>query len=348
MAIEPGPEETAKRLVTIVVKDIHVLADETFNTMSLTIAARKNGIDGRILQAGFNQLQKNSWIRPGRKDGFWFLSREGYKAATVTQPSVQPDPAGSSNVASRTLKWTIGGVLAAILVGVPGWLAYIGVIPWWTHDKQPPSASSAATTVAPTPKVEIHSGVESQNQSGGITAQTVNITNASAPAPTSAPRPEVALRFQDPDSPTLVILNTSGVVAQNIKWWVLLFDFDRYMPGSLPIAPIHSSTFDFLRAHAPSIPQSLSAEPGFFSIVKPGDRLYGSAIVDCPECKRSRTYLLYLKWGENGWYSLDKTAPQGQVHRPTSQSAEDAAAFVHLVESVPPSARVPIRTQPIQ
>jgi hypothetical protein len=95
MAIEPSPEETAKRLVTIVVKDIHVLADETFNTMSLTIAARKNGIDGRILQAGFNQLQKNSWIRPGRKDGFWFLSREGYKAATVTQPSVQPDPAGS-------------------------------------------------------------------------------------------------------------------------------------------------------------------------------------------------------------------------------------------------------------
>jgi hypothetical protein len=346
MRTEPTPQETAERLVTIVVEDIHVLADETFNTISLTIAARRNGIDGRILQDGFSQLQRNSWIRPGRRDGFWFLTREGYTAASVNQPPVESNPAGSSNVASRTLKWTIAGVLVVILFGVPGWLTYIGVIPWWTHDKQPPSPNSAATTVVPTPKTEIHSGVESQNQSGGITAQTVNITNASPPASTPAPRPEVAIRFQDPDLPTLVLLNTSGVVAQNIKWWVLLFNIDRYTPGSLPIAPIRSSTFDFLRAHAPSIPQSLSAEPGFFNIVKPGDRLYGSAIVDCPECKRSRTYFVYLKWGESGWYSLDKNAPQGQVQRPGSQSAQDTAAFVRLVESVPPSARVAVTRPP--
>jgi hypothetical protein len=200
----------------------------------------------------------------------------------------------------------------------------------------PPPASPSAPVAGDPPSVE------SQNQSGGITAGTVNVF-PSAPTPTRSPKPDVALRFESPTAPGVVIQNTSGVVAQNIKWWVLLFDIDRHdlADNPLPIAPIRAATFDFLRSHAASIPQRLSSEPGFFNVIRSGDRLYGSAIVDCPECRRSTTYFVYLKWGESGWYSVDKGAPSGQVQRPSSQSPQDTAAFVRLVESVPPSGRIP-------
>jgi hypothetical protein len=50
------------------------------------------------------------------------------------------------------------------------------------------------------------------------------------------------------------------------------------------------------------------------SQVKLGDRLVGSAFVDCPECSKGHTYLVSITYGQGGWFvelKSDKTKKGG-------------------------------------
>src|SRR6266446_1456558 len=113
--------------------------------------------------------------------------------------------------------------------------------------------------------------------------------------------PEVTLRFVYPKSPALVIMNPSNSVARDTKWMVTLWNMD--LPDRDDPLPIPSSTFDWIKPHDEGGPQNLFGSPLVAPLLKPGNRLFGCSIVDCPGCSKGKTYIVYIVWGEGGWFS---------------------------------------------
>ena len=37
-------------------------------------------------------------------------------------------------------------------------------------------------------------------------------------------------------------------------------------------------------------------------LIKDGDRIFGYALVLCPDCKATRPYWIYVEYGKAGWY----------------------------------------------
>lgn len=161
--------------------------------------------------------------------------------------------------------------------------------------------------------------------------------------------PEVSLRFVYPIKPALVIVNSSDSVAKDIKWTVALWNLD--LPDRSDPLPIPVSTFDWIRPHEEGGPQDLFSGPLVAPLLKPGDRLAGSASVICPECVRGRSYLISITWGRGGWYSEIEGQKDGKVLIPVRMSdgtpeaidgPERVAYFNRILSSVPESSRIPI------
>jgi hypothetical protein len=158
------------------------------------------------------------------------------------------------------------------------------------------------------------------------------------PAPVRA---DVSLRFIYPTAPNLVLMNKSTAVAKEIKWSLALWNADlseRNDPLPIPV-----SAFDWIRPGAESGPLNLFSAPMVASLLKPGDRLIGSASVICPECARGRTYLVYIVWQKGGWFVevADKSA--GELVIPAKFSKEERMSyFDYIVKLVPELERVPI------
>ena len=167
---------------------------------------------------------------------------------------------------------------------------------------------------------------------------------------TASEVPDVILRFVYPDMPALVLINQSNKIARDIKWSVALWNIDdprTYInPGAAPNAhdplPIPVSTFDFLRPHAIGGPQALFNTTLVLPYVKPGQRLVGSASVVCPECGRGHTYLLYIIFGQGGWYTEVADKKEGELIIPHHLTKELVANYYNEIVQTPDSARIPI------
>jgi hypothetical protein len=153
-------------------------------------------------------------------------------------------------------------------------------------------------------------------------------------------RPEVALRFVYPEAPALVIANPSDVIARDIKWTVVLWNRD--LPDRMDPLPIPVSTFDWIRPHDQSGAQNLFSAPPMASLLKAGNRLYGSASAICPECSRGRSYVLYIEWGRDGWYSEVTDETSGKLFIPANFRKDTREAYFRQVEAIPPTTRIPI------
>ncbi len=177
-------------------------------------------------------------------------------------------------------------------------------------------------------------GIATQGQTGNNT-----IIN---PPPPSAPKPEVVLHFVYPTSPALVLQNVTDGIARDMLWEVVLWNID--LPDRIDPLPIPSTAYSWLRPRSSGGPQSLFDTPQVASLLKPGSRLYGSAEVSCPECERSHTYFVFIKWGESGWFAEAKDAPDGQLLIPRPPfTTQVIAAYAQTIENiVPASMRVPI------
>ena len=168
------------------------------------------------------------------------------------------------------------------------------------------------------------------------------------PALPSKPTPQlepkslgVALRFVYPPSPALVIVNQSDTVARDIKWTVLLWNMD--LPDHNDPLPIPVGTFDFIRPHREGGPQNLFGSPYVSPLIKPGDRLFGSAAVDCPDCARGRTYVVYIVFGKNGWFSEALKEESGGAFRPKSFDKAGRDEYFRVLDAgVPEEYRISI------
>ena len=157
--------------------------------------------------------------------------------------------------------------------------------------------------------------------------------------------PVMALSFVNPKSPLLMLINESDAIAKDIKWTVLLWNMD--LPDRNNPLPIPASTFDWLRGHEQGGPQNLFDSALVAPLLKPGNRLFGTASVVCPTCARGRAYVVYIVWGENGWFSEIESERSGHPIYPTHLSkATRDAFFTWLEASAPIQSRKPIAEVP--
>lgn len=157
--------------------------------------------------------------------------------------------------------------------------------------------------------------------------------------------PVVALRFVYAKSPALELINESDAIAKDMKWTVLLWNMDS-TDHSTPAVPLQIpiGSFDWLRPHDKSGPLALFDTPLRAGLLKPGDRLAGTASVICPTCARGRSYVVFIVWGEGGWISEIESAQSGNVFMPSNKMT--LAEFYKLLDAVPPQSRKPIAEDP--
>lgn len=152
---------------------------------------------------------------------------------------------------------------------------------------------------------------------------------------------DVALRFVYPKSPALVIANLSDSLARDIKWTVVLWNMD--LPDRNDPLPIPVSTFDWLKARDEGGPQDLFNGPLVAPLLKPGNRLFGSVSVDCPACARGRTYIVYIVWGQGGWFSEVENERSGRIIVPPKFLKDSREKYFKALEAaIPENSRLPI------
>ncbi|MGA2782125.1 MAG: hypothetical protein ABSF13_09430 [Smithella sp.] len=150
----------------------------------------------------------------------------------------------------------------------------------------------------------------------------------------------MTLRFVYKKEPALVLDNVSGKIAREIKWGVFLWNYD--LPERNDPLPIPVATFDWLRPHDHSGPLDLFGLPNVPTFVKAGDRLFGTASVICPECSRGRTFFIYIKLGEGGWYVEHLTEKSGGMIVPKDFTKEGRMRFYEEILALPVQSRIPI------
>ena len=146
--------------------------------------------------------------------------------------------------------------------------------------------------------------------------------------------PDVTLRFVYPKSPALVLMNPSNKVAKQIKWVVVLWNLD--LPERTDPLPIPTSMFDFIRPHSEGGPLNLFNVPAITPLLKPGNRLIGSASVQCPDCLRGRTFIVSIIWGDSGWFTevLDKS--DGSIIAPPFFNREKIMEYATQLNALVP------------
>ena len=107
--------------------------------------------------------------------------------------------------------------------------------------------------------------------------------------------------------------------------------------------PIPVSTFDWIRPHDESGPLNLFSAANVASLLKPGDRLFGSASVTCPECPRGRTFIVYIVWEKGGWFAEIENEKSGKIIIPSNFLKETRDEYFKTLETtVPTQSRIPI------
>jgi hypothetical protein len=158
-------------------------------------------------------------------------------------------------------------------------------------------------------------------------------------------KPEVTLKFVIPESPDLLLVNTSRAVATEIKWMIVAWNLDLLTQRRDPL-PIPASTFDLLTSGSAAFPINVFQTSMVAPLVKQGDRIFGSATVICPACPRGRTFWVYIVWGQGGWYSENSTVTNGNIVAPKKKEKYIEEFVNQTINSIPLSARIPIRSVP--
>ena len=158
--------------------------------------------------------------------------------------------------------------------------------------------------------------------------------------------PDVALRLVYPKSPALIITNLSSAIAREIKYSVVLWNMD--LPDRNDPLPIPVATFDWLKPHTEGGPQNLFGSPQVAALLNPGNRLFGCATVNCPECSSGNTFAVYIVWGEGGWFSEIKSAA-GDLIVPTNFTKPNREAYFNQLEAmIPAASRITIEGSPLK
>jgi len=159
--------------------------------------------------------------------------------------------------------------------------------------------------------------------------------------PHSPKQPEISLRFVDPKSPAVLLVNDSNVIARDIKWGVILWDRNSKDPIALPIP--HPPLWPWIKPGFRGGPQDI------FNVVqsriKTGDMIFGTAYVDCPDCAKGKTYLVSIDYGHGGWFVEVIDPKSGSPAWPNSFDLQGEEAYYEFINNIPTKKRIPITSQ---
>jgi hypothetical protein len=145
-------------------------------------------------------------------------------------------------------------------------------------------------------------------QQNVLIAQVKNLTDQGLPqlakdlkpAPKPTVLPDLHLELVYPTSVSVFITNDKKArVAEKPKYQFLLVDLDN-LDGNVLAIP--ATEGDFIRPGEGWGPNLMMELPAVKAVVHPGDRIFGYAIVLCPECAKTRSYWVYIEQGKGGWY----------------------------------------------
>jgi hypothetical protein len=153
-------------------------------------------------------------------------------------------------------------------------------------------------------------------------------------------QPLVGLKIVYAKNPAVSCVNESDAIARDILWEVVLWNRDTLEAQPLPIP---TQKCDWLRPHDEGGPFGIST---WFTQLKPGIHLMGTAMISCPNCVTGRTYLVSITVGEGGWFSEIDPGPgmQGKLLTPAKmQPGDEMAKFFNALEALAPAnSRIPI------
>lgn len=121
-----------------------------------------------------------------------------------------------------------------------------------------------------------------------------------APPPTT--KPDLVPLIVNPDKPALLVFPLHSI-ANNVSVYLILWDIDRE-DGRIDSLLTKGSKYDWLRPDQMGGPTPLVQTNDLGNIVKTGDRIFGYAVLECPDCLHVRMYWIYLAYGESGRYAM--------------------------------------------
>jgi hypothetical protein len=154
-------------------------------------------------------------------------------------------------------------------------------------------------------------------------------------------RPDIAMALLYPEAFSVEILNKSNALLKSPKIWFAIWNLDQSdANGHAVVLPIPTFTGDWIRAHEGMGPEGVFSLPQINSSVKKGDRILGFIGVTCPDCVRTRGYLVYAVQGQGGWYAELPSMPDfTSFLKIVPQIRQNPEAFL---KDIPDSSRVPI------
>lgn len=154
--------------------------------------------------------------------------------------------------------------------------------------------------------------------------------------------PSISIKLVYPQEFSLMLINDSGILLRDPKWWFLMVDLDnRDSHGQPTILPIPSvtATGDWIRPNDSIGPESVLSQPAVDALVRNGDHVFGNIGVACLECIGNRFYWVYAVKGVGGWYS--KMSKVGNaIEVPIPELLKDLDGTLNKL--VPLNKRVPI------
>jgi hypothetical protein len=154
--------------------------------------------------------------------------------------------------------------------------------------------------------------------------------------------PDVTPMLVSPEQPAVMLINESANVARNIKWGVVLWNLDSL--DRVDPLPIPYQAFDFIRPREHGGPEQLF-NAAILGLIKPGNRLFGYATVDCPDCATTRCVWIYIEYGKGGWYApLPKEAPfvnTSQLFKMIPEIEKNVSSAMNMM--APAGRRIPIK-----
>lgn len=145
------------------------------------------------------------------------------------------------------------------------------------------------------------------------------------------------LGFVGSAKPNLVISNPSSSIAHSLYWRVVVWDINTQDVNPLQLP---ADKAEWMKPHTQTPPMDIFDINGVASRIQTGDKLVGSAVIDCVDCV-GETYAIYIVWGSGGWYA--KRPYGGKLMVPRFGSRQAIQAFAKIFDSVPTNKRIPIQ-----
>ncbi len=109
-------------------------------------------------------------------------------------------------------------------------------------------------------------------------------------------KPDLLLKFSNPESLTYRIVNTKNVLAERPLYWINVIDIDG---SPMSTVPFPAQEISYIRGNEIKGPNAFGNIYG-----KKGHRYFGFAGISCKNCEKTRRYWLYFIHGSTtgAWY----------------------------------------------